>query len=304
MPLRVDLLLLLSFTEWTNALNLQFAAFYSPGEGPVPFTYSAEVFPLSHREVGMSWAVATCLFWAAVLSITFPRMLAVMGTTGAFLFYAGLNVVALIMIFLWLPETKQRTLVSRPSNLSTRSSTWKKASRANVTLLRLSGGTRLHLRHPDAQVHGSSMLPCSALVDQAARVPTQDRPLPRSVVVRGPHAGRQGIGREGAPAEEERESLSVVVRCRDLYTPVMFFGLDKMYLIREFDVLHTGSRPPLVDDLTYLHGGLLVAASRSIGINAMVMIMISGFYYCVLSVGCWAALGLQPDDIKNNNIRR
>lgn len=28
-----------------------FAAFYSPGEGPVPFTYSAEVFPLSHRYV-------------------------------------------------------------------------------------------------------------------------------------------------------------------------------------------------------------------------------------------------------------
>ena len=26
-----------------------FAAFYSPGEGPVPSTYSAEVFPLSHR---------------------------------------------------------------------------------------------------------------------------------------------------------------------------------------------------------------------------------------------------------------
>lgn len=49
-----------------------FGAFYSPEENSVPFTYSAEVFPLSHREVGMSWAVATCLFWAAVLSITFP----------------------------------------------------------------------------------------------------------------------------------------------------------------------------------------------------------------------------------------
>ncbi|KAG6850372.1 hypothetical protein H0H93_014326 [Arthromyces matolae] len=36
-----------------------FAAFYSPGEGPVPFTYSAEVFPLTHREMGMSWADAT-----------------------------------------------------------------------------------------------------------------------------------------------------------------------------------------------------------------------------------------------------
>jgi MFS family permease len=90
----------------------QFAAFYSPGEGPVPFTYSAEVFPLSHREVGMAWAVATCLFWAAVLSITFPRMLAAMTPVGAFGFYAGLNIIALIMIFLWLPETKQRTLVT------------------------------------------------------------------------------------------------------------------------------------------------------------------------------------------------
>ena len=52
-----------------------FAAFYSPGEGPVPFTYSAEVFPLSHRETGMGFAVATCLGWAAVLSITLPFML-------------------------------------------------------------------------------------------------------------------------------------------------------------------------------------------------------------------------------------
>lgn len=87
-----------------------FAAFYSPGEGPVPFTYSAEVFPLSHREVGMSFAVATCLFWAAVLSITFPRILAAFTPTGAFGFYAGLNVVAFFMIFFWVPETKQRTL--------------------------------------------------------------------------------------------------------------------------------------------------------------------------------------------------
>lgn len=87
-----------------------FAAFYSPGEGPVPFTYSAEVFPLSHREVGMAWAVATCLFWASVLSITFPRMLAVMSAPGAFGFYAALNVTALVMIFLFVPETKKLTL--------------------------------------------------------------------------------------------------------------------------------------------------------------------------------------------------
>jgi len=87
-----------------------FAMFYSPGEGPVPFAYSAEVFPLSHREVGMGWAVATCLFWASVLTLFLPLMLDAMGTLGVFCFYAGTNIIALVMIFLWVPETKQRTL--------------------------------------------------------------------------------------------------------------------------------------------------------------------------------------------------
>lgn len=87
-----------------------FGAFYSPGEGPVPFTYSAEVYPLSHREIGMGFAVATCLFWAAVLSMTFPFILDRLQTVGAFGLYAGFNFVALIMIFFLVPETKQRTL--------------------------------------------------------------------------------------------------------------------------------------------------------------------------------------------------
>ncbi|OAA59286.1 Sugar/inositol transporter [Cordyceps fumosorosea ARSEF 2679] len=87
-----------------------FAAFYSPGCGPVPYAYSSEIFSRGHREMGMAFAVATCLFWAAVLSITLPLMLRSLGVMGVFGFYSGLNVVALIMIFLWVPETKQRTL--------------------------------------------------------------------------------------------------------------------------------------------------------------------------------------------------
>jgi len=87
-----------------------FTIFYSVGEGPVPFAYSAEVFPITHREVGMGWAVATCLFWASVLGLTWPRMVVAMTPTGAFGFYAGLNVTAFVMIFFLLPETKQLTL--------------------------------------------------------------------------------------------------------------------------------------------------------------------------------------------------
>lgn len=124
-----------------------FAAFYSPGEGPVPFTYSAEVFPLSHR--GMS----ACLFdqcdtnaavqrsacpgpWQPVsdgrrffpsLSLAcwvrcLPLVLsASMRTCSILSFFpfcskiadhlrSALNVTALVMIFFWVPETKQRTL--------------------------------------------------------------------------------------------------------------------------------------------------------------------------------------------------
>nr|CBS32716.1 hexose transporter [Colletotrichum graminicola] len=87
-----------------------FGAFYSPGEGPVPFTYSAEVYPLSHREMGMGFAVATCLFWAAILGMTFPFILDRLQVVGAFGLYAGFNVVAFCMILFWVPETKQRTL--------------------------------------------------------------------------------------------------------------------------------------------------------------------------------------------------
>ena len=87
-----------------------FDAFYSPGAGPIPFTYSAEVFPLSHREVGMAWAVATNNFWASIITFAFPRMLQTMTPQGTFGFYAGLNLIALAMVFLWMPETKQRSL--------------------------------------------------------------------------------------------------------------------------------------------------------------------------------------------------
>lgn len=76
-----------------------FAMFYSPGEGPVPFTYSAEVFPLAQREQGMGWAVTVCLGFAALLSITLFKMLEVFKPWGTFFFYAGLNVSFFFQLF-------------------------------------------------------------------------------------------------------------------------------------------------------------------------------------------------------------
>lgn len=87
-----------------------FTICYSLGEGPVAFQYSAEVFPTIQREQGMAWAVCINNTFAGVLSLTFPRMVSVMSQTGAFGFYAGLNLIAWFMIFCFVRETKQLTL--------------------------------------------------------------------------------------------------------------------------------------------------------------------------------------------------
>ena len=58
----------------------------------------------------MAWAVCINNTFAGVLSLTFPRMQTVMTPTGAFGFYAGLNLAAWFMIFCFVRETKQLTL--------------------------------------------------------------------------------------------------------------------------------------------------------------------------------------------------
>jgi len=87
-----------------------FTIAYSLGEGPVAFQYSAEVFPTIQREQGMAWVVCINNTFAGILGLTFPRMRTVMTSTGAFGFYAGLNLIAWFMIFAFVRETKQLTL--------------------------------------------------------------------------------------------------------------------------------------------------------------------------------------------------
>ena len=51
-----------------------FMAIYSPSEGPVPFTYSAEAFPLYIRDIGMSFATATCWGFNFIIAFITPSM--------------------------------------------------------------------------------------------------------------------------------------------------------------------------------------------------------------------------------------
>ncbi|KAF4124106.1 Sugar (and other) transporter [Geosmithia morbida] len=87
-----------------------FTAFYGPGMGPLPSIYFSEAFPLSHRELGAGFTICVNNAVGSALSLTFPSLLAKTGPTGAFGFYAGLNLLAFFVIFFIVPETMKRTL--------------------------------------------------------------------------------------------------------------------------------------------------------------------------------------------------
>jgi len=119
-PLMALCLLLTGFAFWIPEGNARigivalgiylFGCVYSPGEGPVPFTYSAEAFPLYIRDIGMSYATALTWFFNFVVAITFPRLLGAFKPQGAFGWYAGWNIIGFFAILLFVPETKALSL--------------------------------------------------------------------------------------------------------------------------------------------------------------------------------------------------
>ncbi|KAF1848807.1 MFS general substrate transporter [Cucurbitaria berberidis CBS 394.84] len=87
-----------------------FVVFYAPTAGTSPFSISAEVFPLVSREAGMAVSVAVNLLGAGVLVLVFPFLLHQIGATGALSIFAGLNMIAFVLVYLFVPETRMRTL--------------------------------------------------------------------------------------------------------------------------------------------------------------------------------------------------
>lgn len=121
-PCMAAMLLLAGFAFWIPEDNMNarvgvislgiylFSAIYSSGEGPVPFTYSAECAALYMRDFTMSFATATCWFFNFVLSVTWPAMVKAFKPQGAFGWYAAWNVVGFFLVLCFLPETKGLTL--------------------------------------------------------------------------------------------------------------------------------------------------------------------------------------------------
>ncbi|KAJ2991818.1 hypothetical protein NUW58_g2381 [Xylaria curta] len=86
------------------------AAAYSPGLGPIPFTLASESFPLSHRELGCAFAIAVNLGFAGLLTLVFPTINNNLYPSGSLGLFSGFNLLAFILVYLLVEETKELSL--------------------------------------------------------------------------------------------------------------------------------------------------------------------------------------------------
>lgn len=84
--------------------------FYAPGMGPNPWTINSEIYPSWARSTCVS--VATSVNWLSnmIVSLTFLTLMRAITFYGAFYFYAGLVLISFVILFLILPETKNKRL--------------------------------------------------------------------------------------------------------------------------------------------------------------------------------------------------
>ena len=87
-----------------------FGVFYSPGTGPVPFTYAAEAYPLYVRTTGMSLSTSTTWGFNFLLGITWPKLLQAFTPTGAFCYYAAWLIIGFFLVLFFVPETRGYSL--------------------------------------------------------------------------------------------------------------------------------------------------------------------------------------------------
>lgn len=87
-----------------------YIAFYATTWAPVTWVFIGEVFPLNIRGLGTSLCAAMNWLADMVVSLTFPMMLSAWGLDNAFLFYAVICGIAIIVVHKEFIETRGKSL--------------------------------------------------------------------------------------------------------------------------------------------------------------------------------------------------
>ena len=83
-----------------------FIASHAIGQGTVIWVLISEIFPNRHRAEGQTLGCFTHWIFAALLTTFFPRMVSTFAPGYVFSFFAGMMVLQLIWVKMWVPETK------------------------------------------------------------------------------------------------------------------------------------------------------------------------------------------------------
>jgi SP family galactose:H+ symporter-like MFS transporter len=92
------------------AFLMAYVGFFAIGLGPVFWLLISEIYPLKVR--GLAMSVVTEANWGAnlVIALTFLTLIQLLGRSGTFWLYAVVGILALIFTYVYVPETKGRTL--------------------------------------------------------------------------------------------------------------------------------------------------------------------------------------------------
>jgi len=90
---------------------------FAMSAGPIIWIICSEIYPLSGRDLGVTFSTATNWIANAIVGQTFLLLLAGFGNGNTFLLYGGLNIVFIIFFLMLVPETKGVSLEKIEANL-------------------------------------------------------------------------------------------------------------------------------------------------------------------------------------------
>lgn len=87
-----------------------FAVNFAYSWGPVAWVLAQELFPSSFRSRGVSIVASTNWMFNFIIGLTTKDMMAAMNNFGVYIFFAMFCLIGSAFVFLWVPETKDKTL--------------------------------------------------------------------------------------------------------------------------------------------------------------------------------------------------
>jgi MFS transporter, SP family, galactose:H+ symporter len=96
---------------WVAVVSVAiYVGFFAIGLGPVFWLLISEIFPLALRGRAMSLSTVAVWSFNLIVSATFLDLIGAIGSAATFIVYAVLSLVALVFVFIMVPETKGLSL--------------------------------------------------------------------------------------------------------------------------------------------------------------------------------------------------